>query len=144
MRSMYGDPVDALLRTLELRVAAHASNLQLIRTIIGAIATFEDLDLDAIADCRLAIDEACARLIAAAVPGAFLTFVVTRGTDAVVIDVSTMCDRVDLISPDNFSWQILKSLADDVKLFNVGDATDWPRVVGISMTTHRPSAREHG
>jgi len=136
----HGDPVESWARTMELRVAAHPSNLDLIRTVVGAIATFDDLDLDAISDCRLAVDEACTRLISASVPGAVLTFVVHRREDALVIDVSTMCDRVDMIAPDNFSWHILKSLTDDVQLFNLGEATDWPRVVGISMKTNRAAA----
>ena len=39
-----GDPVEAWARTLELRVAAHVTNLDLIRTIVGAVAMFDDLD----------------------------------------------------------------------------------------------------
>lgn len=140
----HGDPVEAWARTVELRVAAHPTNLDLIRTIVGAIATFDDLDLDSVSDCRLAVDEACNRLISAAVPGAVLTFVVHRRDEALVIDVSTMCDRVDLISPDNFSWHILRSLTDDVQVFNLGETTDWPRLVGISITTNRAAAPGRG
>ena len=115
-----GDPVEAWARTLQLRAAAHVTNLDLIRTIVGAVAMFDDLDLDAVSDCRLAVDEACNRLISAAVPGAVLTFVVHRRDDALVVDVSTMCDRVDLISPDDFSWHVLRSLTDDVRVFQPG------------------------
>lgn len=139
-----GDPVEAWARTLELRVAAHVTNLDLIRTIVGAVAMFDDLDLDAVSDCRLAVDEACNRLISAAVPGAVLTFVVHRRDDALVVDVSTMCDRVDLISPDDFSWHVLRSLTDDVHVFNLGETTDWPRLVGISITTNRAAAPGRG
>lgn len=139
-----GDPVDAWARTVELRVAAHPTNLDLVRTIVGAIATLDDLDLDAVSDCRLAVDEACNRLISAAVPGAVLTFVVHRRDDSLVIDISTMCDRADLISPDNFSWHILSSLTDDVRVFGPGESTDWPHLVGISITTNRAAAPDRG
>ena len=50
-------------RSVEMRVSARLENLAVVRTLIGALATAEDLDLDAVADLRLAVDEACTRLI---------------------------------------------------------------------------------
>ena len=50
-------------RSVEVRVSARLENLAVVRTLIGALATSEDLDLDAVADLRLAVDEACTRLI---------------------------------------------------------------------------------
>ena len=53
---------------LELRVPARLENLALVRALVAAVAAFEELGLDAIADLRLAIDEACTLLIRAAEP----------------------------------------------------------------------------
>ncbi len=59
-------------RRVEMRVAAVLENLAVLRTVIGALATFEDLDLDAVSDLKLAADEACTRLIRSASAGATL------------------------------------------------------------------------
>ena len=66
-------------------------NLAVLRTLVAAVGTFEDLDFDAVADLRLAVDEACTRLIRSAVPDSTLVLVVDPQDDAVVIDASTTC-----------------------------------------------------
>ena len=63
-------------RAIELRVAAQLENLAVLRTLVGAVGTFEDLDFDAVADLRLAVDEVCTRLIRSATPDATLAIVV--------------------------------------------------------------------
>src|SRR6478735_7668343 len=63
-------------RSVELRVAAKLENLAVLRTLVAAVGTFEDLDFDAVADLRLAVDEACTRLIRSAALGATLVVVV--------------------------------------------------------------------
>ena len=73
-------------RSVELRVAAKLENLAVLRTLVAAVGTFEDLDFDAVADLRLAVDEACTRLIRSAVPDSTLLLVVDPRDDAVVID----------------------------------------------------------
>src|ERR1700748_436195 len=57
-------------RAVELRVAARLENLAVLRTLVGAVGTFEDLDFDAVAGLRLAVDEVCTRLICSAPPDA--------------------------------------------------------------------------
>ena len=47
----YGQPV-------EFRVPARLESLAVVRTLVSALGTMEDLDLDAVADLKLAIDEA--------------------------------------------------------------------------------------
>lgn len=63
-------------RAVELHVAARLENLAMLRTLVGAIGTYEDLDFDAVADLRLAVDEVCTRLIRSATPDATLSVVV--------------------------------------------------------------------
>src|SRR5258707_1813018 len=76
---------------VEFRVAAKLENLAVLRTLIAAVGTFEDLDMDTVADLRLAVDEACTRLIRSAVPGSTLVVVVRPRDSDVVIDASTTC-----------------------------------------------------
>ena len=123
---------------VELRVAATLENLAVLRTMVGAVGTFSDLDFDAVADLRLAVDEACTRLIRSAVPGATLVVVVDPRDDVVVVEASTDCDTTDVVTPGSFSWHVLSSLTDDVQTFidpngSGPDAT----VFGITLTTRR-------
>ena len=127
-------------RTVELRVAAELENLAVLRTLVAAVATFEDLDFDAVADLRLAVDEACTRLIRCAVPESTLLLVVDSRDDAVVIDASTTCKSPDILAPGSFSWHVLSSLTDEVRTFQNGQGPEENQVFGISMTTRRASS----
>src|SRR6201991_3247597 len=127
-------------RSVELRVAAKLENLAVLRTLVAAVGTFEDLDFDAVADLRLAVDEACTRLIRSAVPDSTLLLVVDPREDAVVIDASTTCRSPDILTPGSFSWHVLSSLTDDVRTFQDGQGSEEGRVFGISMTARRASS----
>ena len=120
---------------VELSVAAQVENLAMLRTLVGAVGTFSDLDFDAVADLRLAVDEACTRLIRSAVPGAALIVVVDPRDDFVVVDVSveasTDTAADDVVSPGSVSWHVLKSLTDDVQASHDGQRA------GITLTTRR-------
>jgi anti-sigma regulatory factor (Ser/Thr protein kinase) len=127
-------------RSVELRVAAELENLAVLRTLVAAVGTFEDLDFDAVADLRLAVDEACTRLIRSAVPDSTLLLVVDPRDDAVVIEASTTCKSPDILAPGSFSWHVLSSLTDDVRTFSDGQGPEERRVFGISMTARRASS----
>lgn len=124
---------------VELRVSTRLENLAVLRTLVGAVGAFSDLDFDAVADLRLAVDEACTRLIRSATPGATLTVVVDPRHDVVVVEASTECDTYDVVTPGSFSWHVLSSLADDVQTFDNADGETGRdgRVVGITLTTRR-------
>ena len=127
-------------RSVEFRVAAQLENLAILRTLVAAVGTFEDLDFDAVADLRLAVDEACTRLIRSAVPGSTLLLVVDPRDNAVVIEASTTCKSPDILAPGSFSWHVLSSLTDEVRTFSDGRGPEEGRVFGISMTARRASS----
>lgn len=124
---------------VEFRVAAKLENLAVLRTLVAAVATFEDLDMDTVADLRLAVDEACTRLIRSAIPDATLVVTVRSGEDDVRIDAATTCTSSDIMAPGSFSWHVLSSLTDEVSTFQDGQQPDGG-VFGISMTTRRVSS----
>ena len=126
-------------RSVEIRVPAELENLAVVRTVVAAIGTFEDLDFDAVSDLRLAVDEACTRLIRSAVPNSTLVVGVHPSDQEVVVEVSTTCTSEDILTPGSFSWHVLSSLTDDVTTFQDGHAGEG-RVFGISMTTRRASS----
>ena len=125
---------------VECRVAARLENLALLRTLVAAVGTFEDLDSDTVADLRLAVDEACTRLIRSAVPDATLVVVVRSELEEVVIDASTSCTTTDIMEPGSFSWHVLSSLTDDIKTYQDGQGSGDGQIVGISMSTRRVSS----
>ncbi|MGE2736487.1 ATP-binding protein [Mycolicibacterium vaccae] len=126
-------------QAVELRVAATLENLAVLRTLVAAIGTFEDLDFDAVADLRLAVDEACTRLIRSAVPGSTLLLVVDPQPEALLVHASTTCSSPDILAPGSFSWHVLSSLTDEVTTFSDGQSAGG-QVFGISMTTRRASS----
>ncbi|MFM9033010.1 MAG: ATP-binding protein [Mycobacterium sp.] len=125
---------------VEFRVAALLENLAVLRTLVGAVGTCADLDFDAVADLRLAVDEACTRLIRSATPGATLVVLVDPRDDAIVVEASTSCDTDDVVPEGSFSWHVLSSLTDEVQTFH-RDHDDDP-VFGITLTTRRAVARQ--
>jgi anti-sigma regulatory factor (Ser/Thr protein kinase) len=125
---------------VEFRVAARLENLALLRTLVAAVGTFEDLDSDTVADLRLAVDEACTRLIRSAVPDATLVVAVRSEPEEVVIDASTSCTTTDIMEPGSFSWHVLSSLTDDIKTYQDGQGPGDGQIVGISMSTRRVSS----
>lgn len=128
-------------RSVELRVAAKLENLAVLRTLVAAVGTFEDLDFDAVADLRLAVDEACTRLIRSAVPDSTLVVAVHPRDTEVVVDASTTCQTTDVLAQGSFSWHVLSSLTDDVQTFQQnGQGSAEGQIFGISMTTRRASS----
>ena len=132
-------PLSRAARSVEIRVAARLENLAVVRTLVAAIAAFEDLDFDVVADLRLAVDEACTALIRAAVPESSLHLTVDPGDETVVITASTTCTGAAVVEPGSFSWHVLSSLTDEVKTFTDGDGPDTGQVFGITLMTRRAS-----
>jgi serine/threonine-protein kinase RsbW len=128
-------------RAIELRVAAKLENLAVLRTLVGAVGTFEDLDFDAVADLRLAVDEVCTRLIRSAVEGATLAIVVDPRDEELLVEASTDCEHYDVVTPGSFSWHVLTSLTDDVQTFQDGAGPEGHGVFGVTLTTRRAGAR---
>ncbi|MGV0808764.1 ATP-binding protein [Mycolicibacterium setense] len=127
-------------RSVEIRVAARLENLAVVRTLVAAVAAFEDLDFDVVADLRLAVDEACTALIRSAVPDSSLHLVVDPHDESVVITASTTCTGAAVLEPGSFSWHVLSSLTDEVNTFTNGDGPDdTGQVFGITLTTRRAS-----
>ncbi|WP_328363782.1 anti-sigma factor [Mycobacterium sp. NBC_00419] len=130
--------LDRSASAVEFRVSARLENLAVLRTLVGAVGTFEDLDFDAVADLRLAVDEACTRLIRSATPDATLVVVVDPREDVVMVEASTECDTYDVVTPGSFSWHVLSSLTDDVQTFHNGHEPNGEgQIFGITLTTRR-------
>ncbi|MGH3438048.1 MAG: ATP-binding protein [Sciscionella sp.] len=98
---------------IEVRVAATPTHLSAVRAVAADLAMQQDMNLDDVADLRLAVDEACSSLVGLARDGSELRcrFTVHPGemrfTASVRSGAPTGPDRTA------FSWQVLATLADD-------------------------------
>jgi|HubBroStandDraft_6_1064221.scaffolds.fasta_scaffold942046_2 serine/threonine-protein kinase RsbW len=127
----HGQPVEFI-------VPARLESLVIIRTLVSALGTLEDLDLDAVADLRLALDEACTALIRSSAPNLRLTVTVRPREEDLWISVSVPGVEDDVLRPGTFSWHVISSLTDAVETFHDGAGVDGhASVYGITMTARR-------
>ncbi len=105
-----------------LVVPADGSYLAVLRTATAGLAARLQFTLDEIEDLRIAVDEACAILLALAPGQAEVTsqFEVTRA--ALSIEVSIPVNgEARLPGGNSFSWQVLTALAGEVGTKNDGE-----------------------
>lgn len=98
---------------VEMRLAADAVQLPVVRAVAVNVAMRADFDLDAISDLELAVDEACSSLILLASPEARLTCRFRMGPDELVFRASVPSEQ-GLPSTGTFGWRVLRTLTDHV------------------------------
>lgn len=90
---------------------AESAYLSVLRTATAGLAARLDFTLDEIEDLRIAVDEACAMLLAQAIPGTSLECGFDLGTDQVTITVSVVAAEPRIPAKDTFAWTVLSALA---------------------------------
>jgi serine/threonine-protein kinase RsbW len=121
--------------TVVLSLPASSAYLSVLRTATAGLAARLQFTLDEIEDLRIAVDEACAILLALASLDAVLScrFMVTE--NALTVDATVPTDNpasVRLPTGESFAWQVLSALTDDVA------ATVEGSLVSIRLTKRRP------
>jgi len=99
---------------VHVRMPAEGAYLSVLRTATAGLAARLDFTLDEIEDLRIAIDEACAMLLAQAIPGTDLECAFELGADEVTITVSVVAAQARVPARDTFAWTVLAALAGDV------------------------------
>ncbi|MGW5644342.1 ATP-binding protein [Saccharopolyspora sp. NPDC003752] len=99
---------------VEVRAAARPGSLTVMRVVAADIAMRADFDVDAIADVRLAVEEACASLVKLAAPEEPL--VCRFRTDDCRMAVTAEVTSAHPVGPSTatLSWRVLTALADSV------------------------------
>ena len=120
---------------VEVRVGATPQHLPAVRAVAADIAMRADFDLDAIADLKLAVDEACSTLVMHAAPGTQLSCAFRSTADE--IQVRAVVPSADGNPPprNTFSWRVLSTLADFVAASVSQDGT--PITVRIDLVKKR-------
>jgi serine/threonine-protein kinase RsbW len=105
-----------------LVVPADGSYLAVLRTATAGLAARLQFTLDEIEDLRIAVDEACAILLALAPGHADVTSQFEVTTAALSIDVSVPVNGdARLPGGNSFSWQVLTALAGEVSTKTDGE-----------------------
>jgi serine/threonine-protein kinase RsbW len=120
-----------------LAVPASGAWLGVLRTATASLASRLQFTLDEIEDLRIAVDEACAILLALASLDAVLSCRFTVTDRELTVDATVPADNpssVRLPSGESFAWQVLSALADDVTAKIDED------LVCIRLTKRRPNA----
>ena len=97
-----------------IKLPAAGAYLSVLRTATAGLAARLDFTLDEIEDLRIAVDEACAMLLAQAVPGADLDCTFTLAGDSIRVGVSVLTLDGQQPSRDTFAWTVLSALAGEV------------------------------
>ena len=97
-----------------LRLPAAGAYLSVLRTATASLASRLDFTIDDIEDLRIAVDEACAMLLAQAVPGADLECSFELTADAIAVSVAVLTLDGEQPSRDTFAWTVLTALAGEV------------------------------
>ncbi|WP_414636252.1 ATP-binding protein [Actinophytocola sp.] len=97
---------------IELRLAARLEHLPIIRSVAANLAIRADFDLDAIADLKLAVDEACSTLITRAAKGATLSCRFFLSPNEIRFAAMVLSKSDHEPSRDSFGWRVLTTLTD--------------------------------
>jgi serine/threonine-protein kinase RsbW len=99
---------------VQLRLPAIGAYLSVLRTATAGLAARLDFTLEEIEDLRIAVDEACALLLPATVPGTDLECEFELYADQLRITVTAL--TLDGAEParDSFAWTVLSALAGEV------------------------------
>ena len=109
-----GTPAGGTRDVVQLRLPAAGAYLSVLRTATAGLASRLDFTIDDIEDLRIAVDEACAMLLAQAVPGADLECRFELTADAIDVAVSVLTLDGEEPSRDTFAWTVLTALAGEV------------------------------
>lgn len=118
--------------TVTVTVPAEGAYLALLRMVTAGLAARLDFNVDEIEDLKIAVDEACAMLLAQALAGSDVRVGFTVADDSIAIEVAVPTIEGQEPSRDTFSWTVLTALAGEV------DArADLEKVVTITLRKTR-------
>ncbi len=120
---------------IRLTLPATGTHLPLARAITADLAARLDFDLDEVSDLRMAVDEACAELVALAAAPTRLTCVFRVQPDALWITASALTRDGEPPARDTFGWRVLTALVDEVEAW-----ADDDRTVHLRLRKHRLGA----
>ncbi len=112
---------------VEVRVPATPRAVVTLRTVAADLAARAEFTLDAVADLRMAVDEACSSLVSLARPDTKLTCTFILHEEHITVTASVSTYGPERLPTDSFGWRVLTTLADDVRMLSAtGDRDSDP------------------
>jgi serine/threonine-protein kinase RsbW len=99
---------------IEVRVGADAAQLPVLRAVASVVAMRQDFDLDAIADLKMAVDEACSMLVLKAAKGTILSCRFQPAETEIRIVATALSDNDEWPDTGSFGWHVLSTLTDSL------------------------------
>ncbi|HYH28641.1 MAG TPA: ATP-binding protein [Actinomycetota bacterium] len=102
--------------SVSVAVPARPDFVSVLRSVTAGVAARLDYSFDGIDDLRIAVDEACAQLLAAAPHAGELRLRLTPDEGGLEVVASISADGVQWPPPNveaSLAWQILAALADE-------------------------------
>lgn len=130
-----GEPNAVWQRDVRIEVGAAPAELAPVRVLAADLVTRADFDLAAVADLRIAVEEACSALTMVAPRGNRLHCLLTVRADRITVTVQVAVPDPVTIPRDGFGWHVLATLADEVTLLD-GDGLD-AAAIGIRLVKYR-------
>lgn len=123
---------------VEVRMLASRERVPGIRAMAADMAMREDFDLDAISDVRLAVEEACATVLANAEPESVLSCRLLVSTKLLEINASAPLPDGQEPEVGSLSLRILRTLADSVDYWTTTDTAGGERQFHVQLTKSQP------
>jgi serine/threonine-protein kinase RsbW len=120
-------PATSPVPEIKVRVPAAAEHVHIVRGVVAAVAARAGASVDDVADLRLIVDEAAARLLSSTSGASALTVSLAPGGAALEVTVSVDGSPIQR-SGSALGWRILSTLADEVEEHG-DDSSTWIRVV---------------
>lgn len=125
---------------VEIRISARPALIPTVRAVASDLAGRADYDLDAISDLRMAVDEACATLVALSPEDSLLSCKFVIGKELIEVIVSTPDAPPEAtVSTESFGWRVLQTLADEVSTARGVDGE--PDALAIRLIKHSGAVR---
>jgi serine/threonine-protein kinase RsbW len=124
---------------VEVRMLASRERVPGVRALAADMAMREDFDLDAIADLRLAVEEACATVLAVAEPESTLVFRMLVSANLLEINARAAVRPGAEPAVGTMSLRILSTLADSVDYWTSGDDVSGGQLFHVRLTKAQPS-----
>ncbi|MGW4485296.1 ATP-binding protein [Amycolatopsis sp. NPDC004368] len=132
---------DLLAEVVELRLPAETGQIPLVRMLAQAVAARADYGLDAIADAKMAVDEACAQLVELADFGETMTCRFRVAPEGITITVETTTGHARLPSERSFGWHVLTTLATSVSATSAPASASAGNTLSIHLELGAGTAR---
>lgn len=116
-------------RSVEVSVDAEPEFVPVIRNVAADLAIRMDLQLDTIADLRLAVDEACGLLLKQAATPTTLRCRFTLSEHTITARAEVACEDGATPPQEGFSWHVLNALVREVRSQTIRESDGAPVAV---------------